>query len=365
MLRLDKADDPLTLTHKLVTTYLDVQPHEAVAIALWTLHTYVHKQMSHTPRLMLMSPVPRCGKTTVLRLLQLLTKNSERISSPSPAAIYRLIEQDATMLIDEGDTLGLLNHGQLRSVLNDGHVAGGTVPRVIGGDLTMFPVFTPIAVAAIGLLPLPLMDRSVIIHMQRTYKRMERLPENDTTRDAQSILFVRERIEEWAAAVRLKVPTLPAALRNRVEDNWRPLSAIADSFGDDLLGGESWGARARAAALVFARSTHNEDAGVVLLDDVRLLFKDHDRMTSDALVTGLLTLERDISWSEWRGEKGDQAPRKLTAVEMSRLLKLFQIRPGSIRLKGSATTQKGYMREDFEKAWSRYCPRGVVQQCAA
>jgi hypothetical protein len=61
-------------------------------------------------------------------------------------------------------------------------------------------------------------------------------------------------------------PQMPARLRDRQADNWRPLIAIADAFGAD------WATRAREAAVIFAGEHQDEDAAVVLLRDIRDIF---------------------------------------------------------------------------------------------
>jgi hypothetical protein len=123
-------------------------------------------------------------------------------------------------------------------------------------------------------------------------------------------------------------PDLPVELKHRIgrlADNWRPLIAIADSFG--LV----WGKVAREAAVTFARSHHDEDIGVILLSDIRNIFNrtGADRMTSVDLITALLDVE-ESGWSEYQGVRDDQQPRKVSAGEMARLLKPFGIRPRSV-----------------------------------
>jgi Protein of unknown function (DUF3631) len=88
-------------------------------------------------------------------------------------------------------------------------------------------------------------------------------------------------------------PELPEGLRNRPADNWRPLIAIADSFGP------AWGAVGREAAVEFARTHRDEDAGVILLNDIRSIFaaRGDDRLTSAGMVADLIALD-DSLWAE-------------------------------------------------------------------
>jgi hypothetical protein len=57
--------------------------------------------------------------------------------------------------------------GPLRAVLNSGHRRGGKFTRYHGGQASSFATFAPVAVAAIGTLPLPVMHRSIVIHIAR------------------------------------------------------------------------------------------------------------------------------------------------------------------------------------------------------
>ena len=342
----------LDLIHYLLEQYLDLKPHEYVAVALWALHAHVYDRFMVTPRLALMSPVRGCGKTLVLDVLERLTPRAEKTDSITPAAIYHLIDRErCTLLLDEGDNLGLVFQPTLRAVLNSGHRKGGKTTRVMSGTARHFPTFAPMAIAAIGVLPLPIMHRSIVIHMVRATRPLRRFEENDL--DDLNIGYTMSRL--WARHAKLNPdPNLPEELRNRPADNWRPLIAIADSFG------KTWGATARAAAVTFARSHHDEDASVLLLADIRKVFDAHgaDRIASATLVAKLVEMD-DSMWSEWRGLRDDQQPRRLSQGELARLLAPFGIKPRSIwplrRVEKGESSRKGYYRVQFEHAWSSYC----------
>jgi hypothetical protein len=310
-----------------------------------------------TPRLLLTSPVRGCGKTVALDVLDRLVARSELTDNITAAAIYDTIDSDrCTLLIDEVDNLEMSAKSALRAVLNSGHRKGRSFKRGTGKQARRYVTFAPIALASIGVLPLPLMSRSIVIHMVRHTDARRRFDSENT----QELDLAYQHIRAWARDVVTKPdpdmarnivldidPDLPIELRGRTADNWRPLIALADACS------AAWGALAREAALAFAKIEHDEDAVVILLRDIRDMFDAHgvDRIKSRELVDALNAIE-DGLWSEWRG-------RKLTPSELARLLRPLHIRPRSIwsgpRGPG-VSSAKGYHRADFDAAWRAYCP---------
>lgn len=341
----------LDLVLRLIELHLALTPEQRIAKALWLLHSHVFGRYPVTPRLALLSPVRGCGKTTALILLEALTADPYRSDHVTAAAIFHTLGyREHTLLLDEGDNLGLLNNPTLRAVFNAGHRRGGAISRFISGRPRKFSVFAPLAVAAIGMLPLPLMHRAVIINMQRHAKTdapLEQLDEHDPR-----LAAARIEIQKWAATCTLaREPETPPELHNRASDNWRPLLAIADDLGH--------GEDARTAAIALSINRLDEDPGVILLTDIRSVFDalGVDRLTSAALVEALLALE-DSLWHDWRGLRDDRPARKLSQSELARLLRPFSIRPHVIwpanRMPGDKSF-RGYLRSKFESAWAAYC----------
>jgi hypothetical protein len=222
------------------------------------------------------------------------------------------------------------------------------VSRFVGGWSRRYPTFAPLAIAAIGMLPLPLLHRSIVINMQRSSAQLRRLDEADA-----AFAWTRKAIRDWAVKVKLAPdPEMPPSLRNRAADNWRPLLSIADSLG--------YGEPARAAATALSADRLYEDVGVQLLADVRTIFQARgiDRIGSAALVEQLIGLDEG-HWSEWRGPNDDRPPRKLTQPELAQLLHPFGINSRTIwplgRRLGDKST-RGYVRSQFEQPWAAYCP---------
>jgi hypothetical protein len=340
----DSTADPLEIILHLVEKYVAITPEERMMAALWALHAHVFDRFDVTPRLALLSPVRGCGKTTLLILLEMLAADPYRSDNTTGAAIYYLLDrQPHTLLVDEGDNLGLLNNSVLRSVFNSGHRRGGGISRYVSGRSRKFPTFAPLAVAAIGEMPLPLLHRSIIINMQRSPNPMVRLDERDPVFAA-----TRAEIAKWASTCKLNPePDMPASLRNRAADNCRVLFAIADDLG--------YGEIARDAAMTLFANRLDEDISVVALTDIRSIFdaRGSDRIASKVLIGALLALD-DGLWTDWRGPNDDRPPRKFNQHDLSRLLRPFDIRPRTVRF--SDGTSRGYMRTWFESAWASYCP---------
>jgi Protein of unknown function (DUF3631) len=358
----------IDLVDTLLVNHVWLTPAQRMAVDLWILHTHCFNRFLVTPRLALVSPVRRCGKTVLLSLIEVLAAKPEKADYITPAAIYHLIDSwHPTLLLDEVDNIGLsLNaSGRLRAIFNSGHRKGGTVTLMDCGELRRFSTFAPLALAAIGRMPLPQMDRSVVIEMVR-YDGSGAL-RRFTGRDP-AIDYVFGRLRSWAREVTLDAdPAMPEQVCNhRQADNWRPLLAIADTFGAQC------GRLAREAAVEFANMQQDEDAQVLLLHDIRDIFdaRDVDRLTSVALVSALNDIE-DAMWSEWRGLHGNQQPHRLSQGELARMVAPFGIRPKTIwPLQRTPTSRsaKGYLRSQFEQAWSSYCdaagdsPGGTASQ---
>jgi Protein of unknown function (DUF3631) len=196
------------------------------------------------------------------------------------------------------------------------------------------------------------MSRSIIINMVR-HDGAQTLRRFDCN-DREDLDIVYSHAVVWSRDVRLNLdPPMPAELRGRQADNWRPLLAIADACGP------AWGGEAREAARAFARGYYDdEDLAVVLLQDIRTIFdaRGVDRLFSKSIVEALRAMD-DAPWSEWRGVHDNQQPRPLSQAQLAAILKRFGIRPRSIwpsRGEGSRSF-KGYYRDMFQAAWRAYC----------
>ena len=320
----------------------------ADAAALWVLHAHAHDAAGISPLLAITSPTPECGKTTLLTVLGALVPRPLPASNITTAALFRAVEKwHPTLLVDEADTF-MRDNNEMRGIINSGHNRSASFTIRTAGDdhePRRFTTWGPKVISLIGKLPATLASRAIHIELRRLAPgehvepiRADRL---------EHLTPLARKAARWTAdhGVRLRdaEPTMPATLTGRRADNWRPLFAIAETAG------EAWPERARRAAEALSAADAGETAGIVLLGDVRDLFKERggDRIASKDLAEALGG-RLDRPWPEW--SKG----KPITERQVARLLGLFAIRPTTIRI-GSATP-KGYRLDQFHDAFSRYLP---------
>ena len=288
-----------------IRRFIMLSDHDALTVALWIIFAHAHAAAFHSPRLALLSPVHRCGKSTLLRVVGMLVVRKVSASSVTASAVFRLISEAdglVVLLIDEFDQIGDAEKaGELIAVVNAGHCKLDayvirTVP--VGGDLRArkFDCWAPTIVASNKALPVTWMDRSITLRL----KRKARGDHVDRLRDDLDLGFddLASRAARWAAdnldQLRGADPALPAVLNDRQADNWRMLVAIADLAGC----GEQ--ARDAAIALSVAETEDKQARGELLLQDIRSYFDQigKDRTASLSLVLHLNDLE-GRPWHEY------------------------------------------------------------------
>jgi 5S rRNA maturation endonuclease (ribonuclease M5) len=345
--------------------------HQVVAVTLWTAHTHAAEASDTTPYLAIESAEPESGKTRTLEVAEHLTARAWMLVEPSEAAMFRKIERDRpTILLDEADALwGAKADGRegLRALLNAGYRRGATVPRCVGEGTGLavqdFPVYGPKALAGLaGNLPRTIASRSIPIRLRRRAKG-EQVERFRAKRAAAELGPLRLRLAAWVELVSPELeasdPEIPEALSDRQADCWEPLLAIADAVGGDLP------QRARLAAVELHGRDPAADSsiGVLLLDHLREAFlsKGSDELGTATLLEALV--ERDDGpWAEWWGKAVDDGKTKGPASRLAYLLKGYGIKPKQLKIDGENT--RGYAREGFVEAWTRYLTPGSDSQDA-
>ncbi|MFK0226286.1 DUF3631 domain-containing protein [Streptomyces sp. NPDC090303] len=336
--------------------YVVLPSEEALtAVTLWVAASHIQPALQHAPRLAVVGPTKGCGKSRVLDVLHETVHKPMMTVNTSPAVVFRVIGEDPpTLLVDEADTIFGPKAGDkedLRGLLNAGHQRNRPAWRISGPEhkATAFPTFAMAALAGIGDLPDTIMDRAVVLRMQKR-KPGERIAPFRSRYSVPELNALRNRLTAWLAPLRSTaeglVPQMP--VEDRAADTWEPLVIVAD------LAGGHWPSRARAACLAMTRNEVVQDEQTTLktrlLRDIRRVFEqqgDTEALRSQDLLAALLQ-DAEAPWAEY-GTKG------LNAYHLANLLRDFGISPANHRFENGRQA-KAYARNQFLDAWARYCP---------
>jgi len=206
------------------------------------------------------------------------------------------------------------------------------------------------AIAGIGSLPDTVADRSIPIRLER---RIDSEPvEKFLKFEVEPIAIpMRDRIAAWAdehkADLRGIHPGMPEQLSDRMHEGCEVLITIADS-----LNCADQARTALVEVLSGERLDDRESLRLRLLRDVRAVFEftGKPRIATESLLKGLAA-DEEAPWRNYYGRGLD--PRDLAA-----LLKQYGIESTTINLgktaEGQPDRRKGYKKQDFHDAWSRY-----------
>jgi Protein of unknown function (DUF3631)/Domain of unknown function (DUF3854) len=348
---------PLDAAARLIRRYVEAHKHVIHVCAVWVLHAYAIAAFYTTPRLIIESPEPECGKSMLLDTMAFLLHDPVTDVSITPAALARtLLNRSPAFLLDECDkTIGRSDAAQseslalLLAIANSGYRRGKTVTRCIGSDHepTQLPTFAPIAFAGLNSkLDRAFRTRAISLWMDRGEPR-EEFEWSEELGD--EFARLRGRLAAWAKKhedeVRAARPARPPWMKGRLAEIWGPLLRVAE------VAGGPWQRRILEAANELSGKSRpeNESWGVALLRAARGVFGDRDRIHTVHLIAGLNEIE-DAAWSSWNGGEG------LRPIDFTnRVIKQFRLHHSAdMRIDG--VKRKGYERAWFEDACRRYCP---------
>jgi hypothetical protein len=328
--------------------YVHLSDAKAVALALWEVASHAHNEFKIFPYLAISSPVPECGKTTLLKVIKALAPNPLATSSLTAATIYHA-EGKPTLIADEAHNWLPKADKDLRGILNSAHdrefaYATRTVSVGKGKRRTKsYSTWMPMVIAGIGSWLYPeLASRSVHIRLKRKLPGEEETPDHNL----QELNNLRRMVARWVED-RLKYfskynPEMPNSFNNRVRNNWKPLLVIAE------LAGGNWAPRAREAAATIEASSEDDNLAIVWLANCQRAYEE-DR-------ADYLPGKRIIARAVRTGE-GTQ----ISETELAKLLRRFETPQGEpikpkFRRIAKAKPARLYAGADFADAWARYLP---------
>lgn len=334
-------------------------------LALWTSHTWLIDLQTTTPRLLLDSPVPESGKTTLLEHLERLClqnpKPAKMGNGPTVAVLARLLRRGTRLiLLDEADRSLNPKHPGTEDrigILNTGYRVGGEHyinVQVSGKDWEPEPIptFAPVVIA--GNTPdLPDDTRSRCIEINLLPDPQGDIRDSDWDEIGEEIQALRDRLALAVDAVRDKFPevrkvSLPAVCRARNKEKWRPLKQVA------ALAGKDW--EEKVDKLIeddIQRQSEAKESGdkgqkywVALLEHLSEYYRERpgfaptDSSDSESLVKWLHTRSPE-AWGELAPYGRPLTPQKLGRI-LSERYKITSQRPGKVR---------GYHENQFLQAW--------------
>jgi hypothetical protein len=337
-----------------------VEDSDLDLLTLWAAHTHLVVETYTSPRLIIDSPVPGSGKTTVLEHLERLSHHPVQVASlSSPALLTRMLDADMrTILIDEADrslSPDKPDIGDLLAVLNSGYKRGGSRPVLIptkggGWDVNEMPTYAPVAMAGNDpRLPDDTKSRSI---------RVLLMPDIDGTADESDWELIDGEarslgtlLAAWADQirddVRMNRPKLPDGVKGRARERWGPLKRIAEAAGGD------WPAVVdRLAVEDIQRLAIEREEGIVQQrPHVTLLSHIHELWTGETFIGTEELIDRLVdAHPELWGELSAYGKR-LTAQRLGRMLtthyKVQTSRPDS-------NGPRGYTRASLAPAFRRF-----------
>ena len=321
---------------------------EQIAIVLWIIASYQINAFRIFPKLSLISPEKRCGKTTTMEVINALANNPLLVSNVSPAVLYRVTaKSQPTLLIDEVDMLIQQGETAIIGLINSSHnQSAATVLRCVGDthETKPFSTWIPIVLASIGALPHTIMDRSVVINLRR--KAAHEAVQSPSVRIVDDCETIRDSCRQWSLATSAQlerhVVEPPYIGNDRAQDNWTPLFTVAAALGG------TWPNRCEKAYDSLTSASEPE-LPTQLLEAIRALFAEAntDQLSSTEIVSMLLQ-DADGPWNAM------PTGGSLTPIKMAALLKPYGISPQCRRM-GSKTI-RGYKLAQFTDAFERYLP---------
>jgi hypothetical protein len=355
----DEGAALLDRVHQALTDYLVLpSPAATDAVTLWVAATHAQPAWEHASRLVVKSPLRRCGKTRLLEVVSYLVHRPLRTTNISVAALARSVDADdpPTVILDEADTVFATHRGErsekaedLRGILNSGHSRGWPYIRwnATRNQREDCPTFAMALLAAIGDLPDTIEDRAITVAMRRRAPN-EHVTAYRSRRVRPQLADLRTELRQWVTGqvdeLTKAEPTLP--VEDRAADVWEPLVAVAD------LAGGAWPDRARTACttLTGAGDPDAATASERLLGDLHTVFAGAECLWTTTVLERLRRLD-EAPWATWTGRDTGMNSR-----ELAKLLRPFGVLSRNVREGGTGDPRKGYTRADLHDPWQRYTP---------
>lgn len=220
--------------------------HHADFLALWVMGTYVFRVFNYFPYIWL-NAEKGSGKSLLMHVLSALAFNGDVLLNPTPAVLFRDIDQNATTLfIDEFERFRKQDKETataILSLLNAGFQKSGVVKRVDRSrsgsfKVQQFQAYSPKMLAGINEIDDVLQDRTIRLRLMRKKETeyTERYKETVEIQNTQTALrdYLYTFALEWASDLSTVYNGEKGGiqgtshLNNRELDIWEPIFLLAN-----------------------------------------------------------------------------------------------------------------------------------------
>ena len=339
-----------------VRRFVVLDNDQAVAIALWIVHTYFinrpgdEQVFDHSPILFITSPERQCGKSRLREIISRLVNKPLNCMNASLASLFREIHNSQpTLMLDEFDNFDL-DRKSLIGILNSGYKQDGSVMRQGGKAFDQthhFSTWSAKLLAGIGNIPDTLQSRCITIKMRRKLHTDSIESVNSILREDQDYFNDIKRkivdfVIEYEKDIISNVEVSEISdLDDRAQDNWSGLLRVAKFFGQ-----EAFYSAKRSAHILSEPDEDEPSYGIELLKDINEFIHSFvgDHLPSLVLHAYLISIE-DRPWKYYK-------EKTLTTYALSKLLQPYGIKPEQV--KHGESPIRGYRVTLLKEAISRY-----------
>ena len=353
--------------------YMDMTSEQVTAMVLWIVMSWLVDELPVCPLLIITSAEKGSGKSTAMEIAAKLVCRGLPCSNISSASIPRIVERfHPTLCIDEADTF-MQDNEILRGVINAGHTRGtaGYIRfNADTKDVDVLPTFGAKIIAGIGDRAGTIMDRAIIIRLERKKRDVKKenfrcWGEKAKQQDERFDCLIRQLCRwstDHAKLFGADEPVVQSELSDRYNQNWFPLWRIAD------MAGAAWPQKERRASIVLSGNEESLSEGVKLLNAIRTIWHiNHPEISilfSNELVS-MLNRDETLGYALYFNHKG------ITPDWVAKKLKPYDIAPRILERNDSDAPdwvkredfpgdtdnrqrRRGYALSDFHDAFNRY-----------
>jgi hypothetical protein len=331
--------------YSLFKRHIDTKDVNLQLATLWVIATHGVEHAKYAPILGVSSPLPGCGKSSLMEIAKDISYESEFTVSITPAGIIRVFgEKTCTLFLDEADTTLVGDKamiGTINNLFTDNDAGSFRCNADKGYKPEKFNGFGFVAIGMIGTLPPTIKSRAIHINLHRSVGNTDLEKYRGKDEDTESL---QAACGQWMqgsgkALSEMEYPRL-GSKNPRDDDKLEFLMAIAQ-----LLGPET----AKKFENFTYPGTSSSSAGdrslsVEFLEDCRWAFQESkkDRLGTKELI---LTIETINDSPYWNGAR-------LTDKLVAKHLAPFDICSQPMRIDGKP--RRGFKLEDFEPMFERY-----------